>query len=150
MTVVSVISDPSSFWSLILFYSTDWSSCPPFLPLDLSWTTTAPAWPRVRWTPASGSATSRPRLVGLAIIPLEPVQVPVLGQLSEVRYSTRNLWKFQQTGYQSTKQCCGSGMVISGPNFFHPGLMIWVVHPGSRIQGSKRHRIPDPKHWYHW
>jgi hypothetical protein len=35
--------------------------------------------------------------------------------------------------------------------------MIWVVHPGSgiriltfypsRIQGSKRHRIPDPEHW---
>ncbi len=35
--------------------------------------------------------------------------------------------------------------------------MIWVVHPGSgswlftlpgsRIQGSKRHRIPDPQHW---
>ncbi len=34
-----------------------------FMPLDLSWTTTAPAWPRVRWTPASGLATSRPRLV---------------------------------------------------------------------------------------
>jgi hypothetical protein len=27
--------------------------------------------------------------------------------------------------------------------------MIRVVHPGSRIQGSKRHRIPDPdpQHW---
>ncbi len=63
MTVVSVRSDPSRFCSRILVYSTDRSSCPPFLLLDLSWTTTAPAWPRVRWTPASGSATSRPRLV---------------------------------------------------------------------------------------
>jgi hypothetical protein len=28
--------------------------------------------------------------------------------------------------------------------------MIWVVHPGSRIQGSKIHRIPDPDplHWF--
>jgi hypothetical protein len=24
------------------------------------------------------------------------------------------------------------------------GIMIRVVHPGSRIQGSKRHQIPDP------
>ncbi len=74
-------------------------------------------------------------------------------------------------------QCCGSGMFIRipDPNFFpsririrefkyfnpkkwfHPlGNMIRVVHsgswlfthPGSRIQGSKRHRIPDsdPQH----
>jgi hypothetical protein len=64
-------------------------------------------------------------------------------------------------------QCCGSGMFILDPNFFHPGSasknfnpkncfqalanMIRVVHPGSgswflhiRIQRSKRHRIPDP------
>jgi len=49
---------------------------------------------------------------------------------------------------------------IPDPNFFHPGStsalgnLIRVVHPGSeswffthpgsRIQGSKRHRIPDP------
>ncbi len=29
----------------------------------------------------------------------------------------------------------------------HPGSRIWMLtstHPGSRIQGSKRHRIPDP------
>jgi len=25
--------------------------------------------------------------------------------------------------------------------------MIRVVHSGSRIQGSKRHQIPDPQHW---
>jgi hypothetical protein len=24
--------------------------------------------------------------------------------------------------------------------------MIWDVHPGSRIQVSKKHRIPDPQH----
>jgi hypothetical protein len=72
-------------------------------------------------------------------------------------------------------QCCGSGMVIPDPNFFHPGLgsiskslniltlkivlsslkfdpgcssRIWIdiffTHPGSRIQESKKHRIPDP------
>jgi hypothetical protein len=54
---------------------------------------------------------------------------------------------------------------IPDPNFFHPGTririkefkyynpkncfsalgnMIRIVHPGSRIHGSKRHRIPDP------
>ncbi len=29
----------------------------------------------------------------------------------------------------------------------HPGSRIWMLtfsHPGSRIQGSKRHPIPDP------
>jgi hypothetical protein len=68
---VLTLSDPDlciqdcriRIWRRILVYRTDGSSCPPFLLLDLSWTTTAPAWPRVRWTPASGSATSRPRLV---------------------------------------------------------------------------------------
>ncbi len=32
----------------------------------------------------------------------------------------------------------------------HPGSGSWFfTHPGSRIQGSKRHRIPDPnlQHW---
>jgi hypothetical protein len=33
-------------------------------------------------------------------------------------------------------QSCGSGMFIPDPTFFHPG---------SRIQGSKRHPIPDPE-----
>ncbi len=29
----------------------------------------------------------------------------------------------------------------------HPGSGCWLsTHPGSRIQGSKRHRIPDPQH----
>ncbi len=29
----------------------------------------------------------------------------------------------------------------------HPGSESWLfTHPGSRIQGSKRHRIPDPQH----
>ncbi len=28
-----------------------------------------------------------------------------------------------------------------------PGSWLWIVfHPGSRIQGSKEHRIPDPQH----
>ncbi len=28
----------------------------------------------------------------------------------------------------------------------HPGSGCWIsTHPGSRIQGSKRHRIPDPR-----
>jgi hypothetical protein len=31
----------------------------------------------------------------------------------------------------------------------HPGSGSWFfTHPGSRIQGSKRHRIPDPEHLY--
>ena len=33
----------------------------------------------------------------------------------------------------------------------HPGSGSWFfTHPGSRIQGSKKHRIPDPDphHWY--
>ncbi len=30
-----------------------------------------------------------------------------------------------------------------------PGSRSWLfTHPGSRIQGSKRHRIPDPQHWF--
>jgi hypothetical protein len=58
---------------------------------------------------------------------------------------------------------------IPDPNFFHPGSririkefkyfnpqkwfvrnMIRVVHPetGSQIQGSKKHRIPDPEHCF--
>ncbi len=61
---------------------------------------------------------------------------------------------------------------IPDPNFFHPGSRIHIklfpsswkydpggssririlifTHPGSRIQGSKRYRIPDPnpQHWY--
>ncbi len=35
----------------------------------------------------------------------------------------------------------------------HPGSwirMLTSTHPGSRIQGSKRQRIPDPQHWDHW
>jgi hypothetical protein len=99
----------------------------------------------------------------------------------------------------SSLQCCGFGMFIPDPTFFHPGSRIrlfsipdprfripdpnglhpgsririkefkyfnpkkWFLssrkydpgcssrirmltstHPGSRIQGSKRHRIPDP------
>jgi hypothetical protein len=32
-------------------------------------------------------------------------------------------------------QCCGSGMFIPDPNFFHPG---------SRVPGSKRFPDPDP------
>ncbi len=28
----------------------------------------------------------------------------------------------------------------------HPDLVCFT-HPGSRIQGSKRHRIPDPQQW---
>ncbi len=81
-------------------------------------------------------------------------------------------------------QCCGSGMFIPDPTFFHPGSELspfripdpgsasknlsiltpssrkydpgcssripdpgsgcWLsTHPGSRIQGSKRHRIPE-------
>ncbi len=34
---------------------------------------------------------------------------------------------------------------------FYPGSESWFfTHPGSRIQGSKRHRIPDPdpQHWF--
>ncbi len=27
------------------------------------------------------------------------------------------------------------------------GKIIWDVHPGSRIQGSKKHRVPDPEHY---
>jgi hypothetical protein len=45
---------------------------------------------------------------------------------------------------------------IPDPNCFHPGSRIRIfpsripvpdffTHPGSRIQGSKRHRIPDPR-----
>jgi hypothetical protein len=65
-------------------------------------------------------------------------------------------------------QCCGSGMFIPDPIFFHPGSELslsririkefkyfnpkkWFLSsrkydPGcpSRIQGSKRQRIPDP------
>jgi hypothetical protein len=66
-------------------------------------------------------------------------------------------------------QCCGSGMLIPDPIFFHPGsaskikyfnpklfqssrkynpgclsrILIMIVYP-SRIQETKRHRIPDP------
>jgi hypothetical protein len=31
-----------------------------------------------------------------------------------------------------------------------PDPDIFFIHPGSRIQGSERHRIsdPDPQHWY--
>jgi len=30
----------------------------------------------------------------------------------------------------------------------HPGSgSLLFSHPDSRIQGSKRHRIPDPQHW---
>jgi hypothetical protein len=32
-------------------------------------------------------------------------------------------------------QCCGSGMFIPDPNFYHSG---------SRIQGQKKLQIPDP------
>jgi hypothetical protein len=28
----------------------------------------------------------------------------------------------------------------------HPGSRV-ITQPGSRVQGSKRHRIPDPQHW---
>ncbi len=59
-----------------------------------------------------------------------------------------------------------SRMRIKDLRYFHPkkwflaklseiwsGLFIpdpgsgFLTHPGSRIQGSKRHRIPDPQHW---
>ncbi len=92
---------------------------------------------------------------------------------------------------ERVNQCCGSGIFIPDPNFFHPGsrvkkipdpwagsrirlrikefkyfqpkklflssqkydpecssrIGIWFFsHPGSRIQGPKGHRIPDPQH----
>jgi hypothetical protein len=84
-------------------------------------------------------------------------------------------------------QCCGSGMLIPDPNFFHPrsrvkiapntvselakkvfltqrvftklseygmipvvhrGYIFFSISSGSRIQGSKKHWIPDPDPQY--
>jgi hypothetical protein len=38
------------------------------------------------------------------------------------------------------RQCCGSGMFIP---YSGSGSLLFT-HPGCRIQGSKRHRIPNP------
>ncbi len=37
-------------------------------------------------------------------------------------------------GLTNSKQCCGSGMLITDPNYFHPGSRIWIFPS----------RIPDP------
>ncbi len=49
---------------------------------------------------------------------------------------------------------CPWVLLLPGSEFFpsrirvvHPGSRSWFfTHPGSQIQGSKRHRIPDPQH----
>jgi hypothetical protein len=41
-------------------------------------------------------------------------------------------------GKETLVQCCGSGMFIPDPNFFHPESEFFL------IRGSKRHGIPDP------
>jgi len=62
-----------------------------------------------------------------------------------------DLWAVNFFVYSSCKQCCGSGMFIPDPTFFHPGSRIRTVSipdPGSSSKNLsiwvKKHPIPDP------
>jgi hypothetical protein len=54
--------------------------------------------------------------------------MPELGTILYVQYAS----------FICQMQCCGSGMFV-------PDLGSKFIHPGSRIQGKKKHRIPDPQ-----
>jgi hypothetical protein len=86
MTVVPVISVPSRFWSRILVYSTDGSFFMPTFSVPrfkLNHNSTRLAPGEVDTSIWVGDLTPE---VSWVSVPVEPVQVPVLGQLSEVRY----------------------------------------------------------------
>jgi hypothetical protein len=63
--------------------------------------------------------------------------------MTEVEFCKRpkNPQKSKKNGFKALK------IMI---RIVHPGSLIRMLtfsHPGSRIQGSKRHPIPDPQHW---
>ncbi len=113
------------------------------------------------WRPASGPPTCQRAPPSPSPSPTSTRPIPTIS-----RFASRELCTVSR----------GSGMFFPDPTFFHPGSasknssiltkkngfqalenMIRVVHPGSgcwlfthpgsRIQGPKRHRIPDPEHW---
>ncbi len=132
-------------------------------------------WPASHLPSCSHSLVDPPLFSSLIRIILTSMKIGSTG------YSVLNPCNREKIGSnKSTVQCCGSGMFIPDPNFFHPGSRIHIkvfqpqkivsklseiwsglfipnpdpgsgswffFHPGSQIQGSKRHRILDPQHW---
>ncbi len=64
-------------------------------------------------------------------------------------FHPRSQIRIKDFKYFNPKNCkIWSGLFIPDPDFYPSRIRIFS-HPGSRIQGSKRHRIPnpDPQHW---
>jgi hypothetical protein len=76
----------------------------------------------------------------------------MLGYSADILYVEDAGWRPFKCSSYFQKQCCGSGMFIPDPTFFHPGSRIpdpnfSIPDPGSRIR-IKEFQSFNPKKWF--